>query len=57
MLIVVRLESIDLTVFMIQMILNKAKSIAKEGLSDSVMLTRFILDAGVVVEHHESTIG
>lgn len=57
MLMVGRLESIDLTVFMIQTILNEAKSTAKEGLPDNVMLTQFILDAGVVVERHESTIG
>lgn len=55
MLMVAHLEPIDLTLFMIQTISNEAQSIAKEGLPDNVMLTRFILDAGVVVTRHEPT--
>lgn len=55
MMIVARMEPIDLPLFVFQTIRAKAQSTAKEGLPYSVMLIQFMLDVGVVVEHHEPT--
>ncbi|KAB1216612.1 hypothetical protein CJ030_MR4G025773 [Morella rubra] len=54
MLMVARLESFNLTLFVFQTMRTEAQSTSKEGLPFRVMLTQMILDVGAVAKRQES---